>query len=565
MPTIDFPKQDFDSLIGRTFTLEELEGWMLLAKGEFKGYDAETDELKVELQDTNRPDLWCAEGIARQIRVKLEEGPRSYSFFKPAKKTLDQIVVGHGLHVTRPYVGGFKATGYTLSEQGLAQLIQTQEKLADIFGRKRKSVSIGVYRLDPIQFPITYAIADPDSTRFTPLGFDEPMTLTEILECHPKGIEYKSTLIGHDGKQHCPLLTDAKGIVLSFPPIINSREIGEVRVGDKNLFIEVTGTDLRMVLHTLNILATNFADRKAKIVPVEVIYPAPTEFGASIQVPYDCGSELEVPQENITTLLGESLTMNEGKQALIEYGYQVKSRGKILSVKQPPYRDDLMHPVDAIEDIAISNGYHTFPTALPSEFTVGGLSQAEMISDKVRELMVGFGFQETLSNILASQEDLVARMNLSDTAIIEVDNVMSLTYSCVRQWIIPSLLRVEAASSHSFYPHSLFEAGEIVQPDQDAESGTRTLNALSALLAHPNANFSEMHSYVDLLFYTLGLSYTVEPITHPSFMDGRVGQLTVHGKPCGLLGELHPQVLDNWQIAMPCAVFEVTLDKLTIG
>ena len=74
-----------------------------------------------------------------------------------------------------------------------------------------------------------------------------------------------------------------------------------------------------------------------------------------------------------------------------------------------------------------------------------------------------------------------------------------------------------------------------------------------------------MRSYVDLLFYTLGLSYTVEPITHPSFMDGRVGQLTVHGKPCGLLGELHPQVLDNWQIAMPCAVFELTLDKLTIG
>jgi phenylalanyl-tRNA synthetase beta chain len=188
-----------------------------------------------------------------------------------------------------------------------------------------------------------------------------------------------------------------------------------------------------------------------------------------------------------------------------------------------------------------------------------------MISDKVRELMVGFGFQETLSNILCSQEDLVTRMNLPDTDIIEVDNVMSLTYSCVRQWIIPSLLRVEAASSHSFYPHRLFEAGEIVQPDPDAESGTRTLNALSALLAHPSANFSEMHSYVDLLFYTLGLSYKIEPTTHPSFIDGRVGQLILHGKPCGLLGELHPQVLDNWQITMPCTAFELSLDTLPSG
>ncbi len=565
MPTIDFIKKDLDTLIGQVFTLEELEEWMLLAKGELKGYAAETDELKIELQDTNRPDLWCIEGIARQIRTKLQKGLRPYSFFKPAKKILDQIEVGPGLHVIRPHVSGFKATGYTLTASGLAQLIQTQEKLADIFGRKRKTVSIGIYRLDPIQFPITYALSDPDTARFTPLGFDEPMTLTEILKCHPKGMEYASTLIGQDSKQHYPLLTDAKGTVLSFPPIINSREIGEVRVGDKNLFIEVTGTDLRMVLHAINILATNFADREAKIEPIEVTYPTPTEFGKSIQVPYDCGSELEVPQETINAILGDSLTIHEGKQALLEYGYQVKSREKILSVKQPPYRGDLMHAVDAIEDIAISNGYNTFPTALPSEFTVGSLSQIEMISDKVRELMLGFGFQEVLSNILCSQEDLVVRMNLPDTDIIEVDNVMSLTYSCVRQWIIPSLLRVEAASSHSFYPHRLFEAGEIVQPNSDTESGTHTLNALSALLAHPSANFSEMHSYVDLLFYTLGLSYNLNPTTHPSFIKGRVGQLTIHGKPYGLLGELHPQVLDNWQIAMPCTVFELTLDTLKAG
>ncbi|MBQ27180.1 MAG: phenylalanine--tRNA ligase subunit beta [Nitrospiraceae bacterium] len=562
MPTIDFPKQDLETLIGHTFTLEELDKWILLAKGEIKDYEPATDTLKIELQDTNRPDLWCTEGIARQIRTKLDEKLLPYSFFKPAKKTLDQIKVGHGLHVIRQYIGGFKATGYTLSDRGLAQLIQTQEKLADIFGRKRKSVSIGIYRLDPIQFPVTYTIADPDTVRFTPLGFDEPMTLTEILECHPKGIEYKSTLIGQDGKQHCPLLTDANGTILSFPPIINSREIGEVQVGDKNLFVEVTGTDLRMVLHAINILAANFADRKAKIDSIEVLYPAPTEFGKSIHVPYDCGSEIEVPQEIINATLGNSLTLNEGKQALIEYGYQVKSHVKTLYVKQPPYRDDLMHPVDAIEDIAISTGYNAFSTALPSEFTVGSLSQSEIISDKVRELMIGFGFQEILSNILSSQEDLAIRMNLPTTDIIEVDNVMSLTYSCVRQWIIPSLLRVEAASSHSFYPHCLFEAGEIVQPDPNTESGTRTLNAIGALLAHPNANFSEIHSYVDLLFYTLGLSYKVKPTTHPSFIDGRVGQLTLNQEPCGLLGELHPQVLDNWQITMPCTIFELRLDAL---
>ena len=50
----------------------------------------------------------------------------------------------------RPYVAACTAKGYRVTEKGLAQLIQTQEKLADIFGRKRKTVSIGIYQLSNI-------------------------------------------------------------------------------------------------------------------------------------------------------------------------------------------------------------------------------------------------------------------------------------------------------------------------------------------------------------------------------------------------------------------------------
>ena len=42
----------------------------MLVKGELKEHVAETGELRIELQDSNRPDLWCCEGIARQIRIK---------------------------------------------------------------------------------------------------------------------------------------------------------------------------------------------------------------------------------------------------------------------------------------------------------------------------------------------------------------------------------------------------------------------------------------------------------------------------------------------------------------
>ena len=68
------------------------------------------------------------------------------------------------------------------------------------------------------------------------------------------------------------VLRDREGQVLSFPPIINSREIGEVQVGDSELFVEVTGTDLAMVVLALNIFAANLADRGATIAPVEIQY-----------------------------------------------------------------------------------------------------------------------------------------------------------------------------------------------------------------------------------------------------------------------------------------------------
>ena len=66
MPTIDIKKKDLDTLIGRKLSVEVLEKRLMLAKAELKEYNAGTDDLKVELSDSNRPDLWCAEGVARQ-------------------------------------------------------------------------------------------------------------------------------------------------------------------------------------------------------------------------------------------------------------------------------------------------------------------------------------------------------------------------------------------------------------------------------------------------------------------------------------------------------------------
>src|SRR5207245_11750048 len=171
-------------LLGRHRTDKELEAWLPLVKAEIKEVDAATGELRLELQDSNRPDLWCVEGIARQIRIKLNGRPDSYPYLRAAKSRPHQILVEQGLERVRPFIGGWKARGYTVTAEGLAQLIQTQEKLADVFGRKRRTGSIGLYRLPSIKFPVTYALADLDETAFRPLGYIEPYIQLETLEIH---------------------------------------------------------------------------------------------------------------------------------------------------------------------------------------------------------------------------------------------------------------------------------------------------------------------------------------------------------------------------------------------
>lgn len=567
MPTISIFKDDFESLLGgkakRAVSIEQVEEWLMLVKGELKGHNTETGELRVELQDSNRPDLWCCEGIARQIRIKQQGKLTPYAFLGKKPKSIQRVIVGRGLEQVRPYIAACTAKGYRVTDQGLAQLIQTQEKLADIFGHKRKTVSIGVYQLQHIQFPVTYELVKPDEARFTPLGMEAVMTLSEILMVHPKGLEHGHILAG---QSRLPILRDAKNRPLSFPPIINSREIGEVRVGDDELFIEVTGTDLSMVVLTLNIFAANLADRGAAIEPIEVQYPGHTPLGRRVITPHDLGKPRTIEIKTIEQALGQELGVNMVARALEAYGYDVSAGKGTVKAKLPPYRHDLMHAMDVVEDVAMSRGYGAFSPVMPAQFTVGGLSRIEQTSDRARELMVGLGFQEIISNILGSPEQYRSAMRLEGTEwgrMVEVENAMAVTFSCLRQWMLPSLLRVEAASSRAFYPHRLFEAGDVAIPDPGHELGSRTETILGAVIAHATAHFSEIHSCLDVLFYHLGKEYSLEPVQHPSFLEGRAGRIIVSGKTLGVIGEVHPEVLERWQIAVPVVSFDVNLSQLT--
>src|SRR5262249_1284205 len=114
----------------------------------------------------------------------------------------------------------------------------------------------------------------------------------------------------------------------------------------------------------------------------------------------------------------------------------------------------------------------------------------------------------------------------------------------------------------AFYPHRMFEAGEVARPDPSQPIGSRTVTLLGGIIAHADAHFSEAHSCLDTLFYYMNHSYSLEPIHHPSFLPAPAAAIVSGGIQVGVIGELHPEVLERWQIGVPAVAFEIDLTGL---
>src|SRR5207245_377197 len=161
-------------------------------------------------------------------------------------------------------------------------LVDLQEKLMLTVGRHRKKVAIGIHDMDKVTPPYTYKAVLPEDVRCTPLGMAEEMDLREILAKHEKGREYAHLVAS---KPRFPIITDARGEVLSFPPVINGIRT-QLTPDTRNLFIDVTGTDLEAVSGCLAILSTALAERGGRIQTVRTIgeYRGANDFAETLRV-----------------------------------------------------------------------------------------------------------------------------------------------------------------------------------------------------------------------------------------------------------------------------------------
>jgi phenylalanyl-tRNA synthetase beta chain len=547
MPKIEVSQKDLCSLIGRKLSAEQLREEVLYAKGELD--EVNGDLLKLDMKDTNRPDMWSAEGVAREIRARYGGGLPKYI----VKKTRFVVRVDSSVSGVRPYTACAIVKGLKINEQVMSQLIQLQEKVAGTFGRNRKEVALGVYDLHKIKFPITYKAVKPNEIKFVPLDFKDKMTPEEILEKHPKGKEF-----GHLLKNETayPIFIDSAHEVLSMPPIINSNYSGKVTEKTRDVFIECSGFDMKFLNTALNVIVAALAERGG------IIYGVNVKYGNKItRTPDLAPKKFYATTGYIRKVAGLDLTDKKIIELLKKSLYDAKIKGKRIELLYPAYRQDIMHERDVVEDILISYGFNDIDPERIEMHTKGSVTKAHTTSKRLARIMVGMGFQEILSYTLTNRENLYSKMNTSGH-LIEIDNPMSANWSVFRTSLMPGLMEFFTSNMHYEYPQMIFEIGTTIEMDPNSETRTADVHKMAAAVTSSAVSYEDISSQLDALLRNMGVQYKLQKINHPSFIEGRTAEILVNGKSVGVIGEIHPQVLNNWKMEKPVVAFELRLDAI---
>ncbi|MEM2631918.1 MAG: phenylalanine--tRNA ligase subunit beta [Candidatus Bathyarchaeia archaeon] len=550
MPVITLYTERLSRFVGKPLTSEELAQQL-----PWLGFDIEekgVDYVKAEY-NPNRIDFCSYAGVARALKgfMELETGLPKYE----AKDPTATLIVDEAVANVRPYMLAAVVRDIRLDDEAVAELMEMQEDLHWGIGRDRKKASIGIHNLDVVNPPFRYTAVEPTSVKFVPLGKNEEMTPKEILERHDKGIAYRHLV---DWAPRYPLLVDRDGKVLSMPPIING-ELTRVTAETRNLFLDVTGPSYEAVEKSLKVLATALADMGGVLEKVYVQYPDRTVVSPNLEP-----EKMRLRVKYSNRLLGLKISVDEAVKCLQKCRLGAEKVAEdLLEVAIPPYRVDILHEVDLVEEVAIGYGYYRLKPTIPKAVTVGQKHPVYAVADMVRQIMTGLGFMEVMNFTLTNERVHYEYTRLKPKNPVKLANPVSLEYTIVRQMLLPGLMKNLAENKHESFPQRLFEVSDVAKINKRLETMCERRLHLAAVTSHSTANFTEIKSTCEALLANMGVeNWQIREAKHPTFLEGRTASIYIKNKRIGILGEIHPEVLNKFELENPTAAIEIDLELL---
>ena len=577
MPTISVDQKLLASLLSRhgcQHDIADVDHRLPLLGTDIDRCDEEVLDIEIF---PNRPDLLSAETLSLAMRGFLHNQPTL------ANESLESsgitLSVEPELATIRPVILGAVVRGLDMVDDDemddfIKQLMDHQEKLHFALGRGRRRASIGVHDLTTLKPPFTVKAVER-SHSFIPLAMEHAMTIDEILASHPKGVDYAHLL---DGMKKVPIIEDAEGAVLSFPPIINGVHT-TVQSSTRDLFIDVTGWDRRACESCLMLVALQAKERGGTLQTIQII---------------DCHGEQEVlpnwtpvhhrvPARLITTILGRELSDDELSNAMLRMGgtytgrspatsdeispsksMQFASEGEdMFGFDMPRWRFDLLHPVDIVEDIAIGHGYEDLGNDVPKAPMNAIPRPDDNLRRRIRTSMQGMGFMQIQSLTLSNDEDQFNRMRWKPfNEITRITNPITLEHTMMRHFLLPGLLRLLATNRHHDLPQSVYELGTVVRDHKN-------MDRLAFLTAERIGGFASIRGRIQAFLRDIGAeNVVIEPLpdNEGPWLAGRSAKILLDGEWVGCFGEIDPSISQIFELLVPLngAEFDVEALKFSI-
>ena len=532
------------------------------------------DEVAIEVEVfPDRPDLLSHESLARAAR-SFSNGQIIDAGMEIEPSGLE-MVVDPSLENVRPVVLAAVVRGVENgdNEEEVGAFIQSlmdhQEKLHLTLGRKRGLASIGVHDLEAVKGPFT-VITVPDSYSFVPLMMEQSMSIKQILNEHPKGVEYAHLM---DGLESFPVIIDSNDDILSFPPIINGDHT-TVSHTTKDFLIDVTGWDMRACEACLMLVCLSLQERGGKVESVKMT----SHSGDEIHTPRGDPVSHRVPERLISKILGVELSRDEIGESLHKMGGRlVESRTvtdgsnkpekwadcvigeKEHIVEMPRWRSDIMHPIDIVEDIAIGFGYHNLPERLSEVHLDAVPLDSSHLHRRIRSSLRSLGIQETQGLTLSNERDQFDKIEWEPVGeVATISNPISVEHTILRQSILPSLLVLLSSNRHHELPQRVYELSEVVR-----ESVNRPRVAWAC--AEVGGGFSSAKGVVQALLRDLGAGIdevTLEDTVDGPWIAGRGAKIMFEGVEIGSFGEISPRVLHEFGLRSPVNAGEFDVESL---
>ncbi|TRY94067.1 hypothetical protein DNTS_027304 [Danionella cerebrum] len=582
MPTVSVKRDLLFEALGQTYTDEEFDELCFEFGLELDEITSEKDIISREQGDdkakgasdvvlykidvpANRYDLLCLEGLVRGLQVFKEKSDAPlYKRVSPADGAEPQrLVITEETQSVRPHAVAAVLRNIKFTQERYDSFIELQEKLHQNICRKRTLVAIGTHDLDTISGPFTYTAKAPSDIRFKPLSQSKEFTAAELMTHYKTDSHLRHYLHIIENEPLYPVIYDSNGVVLSMPPIING-DHSKISLNTKNVFIECTATDLTKAKITLDMMVTMFSEYCQEPFTVE-----------AAEVVCPDGRELAYRTETLSgEFINKKVGINESAESIAQLLTRMCLRSEVtgepnqIQVEIPPTRSDVIHACDIMEDAAIAYGFNNIVQSTPQTYTVANQFPLNKLTELLRQDIAAAGFTEALTFALCSKEDIAdkLRKNIKKTKAVHIANPKTAEFQVARTCLLPGLLKTIAANRKMPLPLKLFEISDVVLKDETKDVGACNNRRLCAVFYNKSPGFEVIHGLLDRIMQLLDIKpgsengYHIQAAEDSTFFPGRCAEIFLAGKSIGHLGVLHPDVISQFELTMPCSAIDLNIE-----